>query len=104
MLTGVPMDRETARNFEERRTRFGQVDRQAVVALRIQLTHPFAKDNWGTLTTEGTLDSAVIFADSEGKQPLYQLTSAELETIRSDRETQRQAKIKRKAEAEQAEA
>jgi hypothetical protein len=104
MLTGVPMDQETARNFEEKRTRFGQVDRQVVVALRVRLTHPFTKDNWGTLKAEGTLDSAIIFADQDGKQPIYQLTSAELGTLRAARDAERQAEARRKEEAAKVEA
>jgi hypothetical protein len=83
-INELPMDAAAAQAFVEKRTRYGNVDRRILLAATIRLNAPgFAKDNWGNLVAGGRLESATIFDDMNGQQPIYQISAAELEKLRA---------------------
>jgi len=97
-ITVLPMEPVAAQIFEEKRTRWGNVDRQIAIAVTIKLDASGFTPTWGNLVAAGTLESATIFANARGEQPLYEISSAELGRMRAERAAQKAALAKAEAE------
>lgn len=102
-ITGLPMEKDAAQAFVAKRTRYGSVNRRISIAMMIKVDRGgFVEGAWGQMETSGTIENVAIFADSDAKQPLYRMASAQLERRRSARAAEKaalaEAEERRKAE------
>lgn len=99
VVDGLPMDPDSAQSFAEKRTRWGNVNRNILVAVTIRLDEAgFEKDSWGRIAGVGTLEGAAIYADERTTQPLFQISGSELDQMRAARATEKAAHAKAEAE------
>lgn len=94
-ISGLPMGSDDARAFADRRTRYGSINRQVAIALTVKLDPSgFAKGSWGEVAAGGTVESAVFYADFTATQPIYSLSSEDLERMREERAVEKAAQAK----------
>ena len=105
-ITSLPMEKTAAQVFIEKRSRWGGVNRGITLAVTVKLDPSgFSKNGWNGMVAVGTLESATFFSDQQTSEPIYHMTSDELEKMRvakaarqvelAKAEAERQAELRR---------
>ena len=98
VIGSLPMEMDAAQRFLEKRTRYGNVDRQIWIAVTLALAPAGFKDGGGReKTSAATVESAVVFADNAGQQFLFAISKDQITTLRTEAEARKAAAAKEQA-------
>jgi hypothetical protein len=98
-ITGLPMPSEEARAFTERRTRYGNINRNISIAVSVKLDPPgFQNSGWGDSAANGAVDSVAFYADDQLNELLARVGPEEFAKWRAAKTAEQAAAAKDQAE------